>query len=401
MTDNSSSDEGRWSWGGAAALTLPWPPSDPLSLGVEEELLLVDADTHRLSHDSARVLAAMALPDNLAHAELYAACVEFATPICTDVPEAIDSISALRRALVASGAVAIGVGTHPSAALGDATMLDDPRYLYVADLLGAVALRTPECGLHVHIGMPDPETAVTVLNGLRLYMPLLEALAANSPYFGGVDSGMASVRGVLLRRYPRFEIPRAFDGFDDYLGSLEVAMCAAGVDDPSLVWWRLRLHPKLGTVETRVMDSQSSLVSIGALTALVHSLAARAADGAPIPSAPPEAIAESCYQAQRFGMDARLWDGDGVRPAREIIRDVLPAARGWARELGCEEPLDDIVRIVLDGNGAERQRAMFDRGGLPAVLRELVTDTEDVEAIRLAGRVGRGGARRRRGITVA
>jgi glutamate---cysteine ligase / carboxylate-amine ligase len=385
MSDDGVGDPRRGSWGGVEDLTLPWPASDTLSLGVEEELLLVHPVTHMLVHDSARVLAGMALPKNLAHAELYAACVELASPVCTDVPEVIDSISALRRALNASGAVAVGVGTHPGAVPGDAAMLDDPRYLYVADLLGAVALRTPECGLHVHIGMPDPETGVKVLNGLRLYMPLLEALAANSPYLGGVDSGLASVRGVLLRRYPRFEIPRAFDGFEDYLGALAVAMRAAGVDDPSLVWWRLRLHPKLGTVEARVMDSQSSLFYVGALVALVHALAARAAHGVAIPSAPPEAIGESCYQAQRFGLAARLWDGEGVKPVREMVRDVLSAVRGHARELGCEEPVDGVMRIVLEGNGADRQRSTFRDGGLPAVLRALVVQTGDGQVMRRGG----------------
>ncbi len=360
---------------GALTLERGFGSSPPLSLGAEEELLLVEQETHGLVHDAPAVSDAVALPSNLVHTELYAACLELVTPVCSEAGEAAEILARLRARVRAAGATPIGVGMHPSAQPGDAEMLaDDERYRYIAHLLGSAALRTPECALHVHIGLPDPEAAVRVLNGLRPYLAMLTALAANSPFVGGHDAGIASVRGVQMRRYPRFEIPRAFADFDDYVAALEAVMGAAGVDDYTLIWWQIRLHPRLGTVEVRVMDSQSSLSSVAALAALIHGLAARAVEAGELPAAPAEAVTESCYQAMRFGLEAQLWDGESVRPARELIRETVEIARPYAAEVGSDGPLDHVERILVDGNGADRQRAAFRAGGMAALLRFLVDD---------------------------
>jgi carboxylate-amine ligase len=349
--------------------------SPSLSLGAEEELLLVERDTHRLVHEAPAVVEAMALPSNLVHTELYAACLELATPVCGDAPEAAATLTRLRAGARAAGATAIGAGLHPSAQPGDAEMLaGDARYRYIGRLLGSAAMRTPECALHVHVGLPDAETAVRVLNGLRPHLALLTALAANSPFLDGGDSGFASARGVQMRRYPRFEVPRAFAGFDDYVGALEAVMAAAAVDDGTLIWWQLRLHPRLGTVEVRVMDSQSSLSTVAALAALIHGLAARAVEAASPPDAPAETVGESCYQAMRFGLDALLWDGERARPARELIREAVEHARPYAAELGSDAPLDEVERVLVDGNGADRQRAAFQDDGMAGLFRFLVDD---------------------------
>lgn len=359
----------------ALALERGFGTSPPLSLGAEEELLLVERDTHRLVHEASAVVDDMSLPSNLVHTELYAACLELATPVCGDAAEATGILTRLRAGARATGATAIGVGLHPSAQPGDAEMLsDDGRYRYIAGLLGSAALRTPECALHVHVGLPDAETAVRVLNGLRPHLALLTALAANSPFLDGCDSGFASARGVQMRRYPRFEIPRAFGDFQDYVGALEAVMAAAAVDDYTLIWWQLRLHPRLGTVEVRVMDSQSSLSTVGLLAALIHGLAARAVDAPGPTDAPPEAVAESCYQAMRFGLDAELWDGERVRPTRELMREAVELARPYAAEVGSDGPLEEADRILVDGTGADRQRAAFRDGGMPGLLRFLVDD---------------------------
>ena len=123
--------------------------------------------------------------------------------------------------------------------------------------------RTPDCALHVHVGMPDPETAIRVCNGLREYLPLLEALAANSPFWHGRDSGFASARRILRRGFPRVDIPSAFRDFAEYEEVVQAAMAAAEIDDYTFLWWEVRPHPRFGTVEVRAMDSQSSLASVG------------------------------------------------------------------------------------------------------------------------------------------
>ena len=117
-------------------------------------------------------------------------------------------------------------------------------------------LATPPCGLHVHVGVPDPETAVAVANAMRHHLPLLAALTANSPFRDGEDTGMASARASVVRSYPRFELPRAFRDYEDFLRVADQLIAAAGVDDYTYIWWDVRPHPKLGTVEVRGMDVQ-------------------------------------------------------------------------------------------------------------------------------------------------
>ena len=347
------------------------------TVGAEEELLLVEPDTYDLAHESLSVLAAMALPSDIAHAELYASVLEFASVVSENAGDAVETLTRLRRAARKAGATAIGAGVHPAAVAGDAAMLGGERYRYIKQLLGSPALRTPECALHVHVGMPDPETAVVAYNGLRPYTPLLEALASNSPFIHGVDSGFASGRGFQMRRYPRFEIPRAFADYEDYATAIEATMAAADIVDPSLVWWRLRLHPRLGTVEIRVMDSQSDLGMVAGLVALTHGLVAAAVDdGRPGGEITREALGESSYQAIRFGLEARLWHGDRTCPVRELAGQAVERARPYAAEFGSGDALGAIERIVAEGNGSDRQRAAFARHGIGGVLRFLVEDSE-------------------------
>jgi carboxylate-amine ligase len=358
-----------------AAIADHFGAGDALSVGIEDELLLVDKASRRLVHESARYLSTMALPAENVHQELYAAVIELATPVRRDVPSAIAALSELRGSLKAAGASAIGAGVHPMARLGEAPTLEGERYRYGNELLGSVALRTPECALQVHVGMPDAHTAIRTLNGLRVYMPLLEAMAANSPIHAGNDTRFASVRGYMLRRYPRNDLPREFRDFDDYAAALRCVMRAAQVDDCTLVWWQLRLHPRFGTVEVRVMDSQASLWRVGALSAFVHALCAMLGEQRPVSGPPPEALAESSFHAQRFGLDAQLWDGERLRPAREFGAAVLAAVRPYARTLGCAEQLDEVNRIIAEGNGADTQRSILGQAGPDALLDYLVDET--------------------------
>jgi carboxylate-amine ligase len=224
--------------------------------------------------------------------------------------------------------------------------------------------------------MPDPETAIQAFNGVRPYAPLLEALAANSPFIHGFDSGFDSGRGFQMRRYPRFEVPRAFTDFEDYVTAMECTMAAAEIADHSLVWWRLRLHPSLGTIEIRVMDSQSDLDKVAGLVALTQGLVAAAVDDAAAGEAVTwEALSESSYQAIRFGLDARLWHDGRARPVRELARKAVERARPYAADLGSGEELAAVERILAEGNGSDMQRAAFDRDGIGGVLRFLVEDS--------------------------
>jgi glutamate---cysteine ligase / carboxylate-amine ligase len=346
------------------------------ALGVEEELLLVDADTRALSHTAVDVLARMGdVRDvGLAHPDTYAALVELASPVVRDAREGAAALGVLRARVRAAGGTAIGAGIHPDGAFGDVVHVDEPRYDRIIAQVQGLIRRTPTCALHVHVGMPDAATAIRVYNGLREQLPLLQALAANSPFWHGRDSGLATARAQLFRGYPRAEIPRAFGSYDDYAASVQGVVDAGELPDYTFLWWDIRPHPRLGTVEVRAMDSQSALWSLAGLTALVHGLARAEAHELRDAWTPREVLMEASFTAARDGLRARLPLDGALRPVPEVARAALERAWPHAAELGSAGALEGIERILAEGNGADRQRAAHARGGMAAVLDLLVAE---------------------------
>jgi carboxylate-amine ligase len=334
----------------------------PFALGVEEELLLVDAETHLLAHDAERVIAEVEglKPD------VYSALVESVSPISRDVGEAVGALSRTRAHAREAGATLIGAGLHPAGPFGEAPHVDDPRYRVVADQLRGLARRTPTCALHVHVGMPDRDAALRACNGLREQLPLLQALAANSPFWHGIDSGLASARAQLFRGYPRAEIPRAFSSWAEYESTVDAVARAGDLSDYTFMWWDLRLHPRLGTVEVRAMDAQSSLRDVAALAALVHAVALRAIEDPVTAPAPHEVLMESSFRAARDGLAATLWHEGALRPVPKVAEAVLRDLPGGG--------LEEVRRLLADGNGALRQRRAVERGGMRALLAGLVAE---------------------------
>jgi carboxylate-amine ligase len=222
--------------------------------------------------------------------------------------------------------------------------------------------------------MPDPHTAIAVYNRLRAHLPLLQALAAHSPYWHGVDSGFATARAQLFRGFPRALVPPAFPSYHEYLDLIAWWQAAGDLPDYTFLWWDLRPHPRLGTVEVRAMDAQSRLASVAGLAALVHALAAACADGAAEIAPPTEALMESSFRAGRDGIDASVWWRGRLRPIRAVAVDALALAQPYARDLGGEDALEEIERILREGGGADRMRAAHAQGGMPEVLAQLAAE---------------------------
>lgn len=349
--------------------------SPPLSLGVEEELLLVDEQL-RLAPVSEDVLAAVdrTVRENVS-AEIFAAQIELKTHVCHDAGEALGELTRLRRAVREAGVDLIGSGLHPADESEEAQLVPKPRYRAVAEDLKGL-LRTPPCGLHVHVGMPDPETAVRVANALRRRLSLLQALTANSPFWHGVDSGLASARSAVVRSYPRFEMPRAFRDYEDFCRVADQLIAAAGVEDYTYIWWDVRPHPRLGTVEARGMDVPTCPATSAAVAALIQALAAKEIDRPETPELTREAIEEAYYQASRYGLQARLLvDGETAEPALDVAAQTLGEIRSYARELGGEDALAEIERILREGNGADDQRRIHDAADMEGLLEHLLERT--------------------------
>jgi len=348
--------------------------SPDFTLGIEEELLVVEPGGFGLAHASDKVLTAMALDERSARHDLYEAQIELSSSICRSADESVRELAALRSAARDAGGCMIGAGLHPSGAFGDTRMVRAKRYAREAKNLRGLVRRTPDCALHVHVGMPDPVTAIRVCNGFRPWIPLLEALAANSPFWHGIDSGFASARRVLRRSFPRVRIPEPFQSFDHYAEMVASLVAMGELDDYTFVWWEVRPHPRFGTVEVRAMDSQSSLASVAGIAALVQGLAKHLAESPLGKHVVGEVVEESSFRAGRDGVDAAIADGASIRTVREMAAEGIRLAEPHARELGSEGPLEEVERILRNGNGADRQRTAHERGGMKQLLEGLAEE---------------------------
>lgn len=361
--------------GAAARRAHKFGSSTPLTIGVEEELLLVD-EACGLVADGEGVLERIGAGHRKSvSTEIFATQIEMKTGVCLDAGQAAGELTEVRRAVAAAGARLMGSGLYPGEG-GEPALIEKARYESVKKDLASL-LATPPCGLHVHVGVPDPETAVAVANAMRHHLPLLAALTANSPFRDGEDTGLASARAAAVRAYPRFELPRAFRDYEDFLRVADQLIAAAGVADYTYIWWDVRPHPNLGTVEVRGMDVQPRPEANAAIAALIQALAAKEIDRPGAPGLTREAIEESYFQAERYGLEARLMvDEHTAAPAAEVARGTLEEARLYAKDLGGEDALEEIERILVDGNGAERQRRVHAEGGIEGLLRHLAERTQ-------------------------
>jgi carboxylate-amine ligase len=341
-------------------------------LGVEEEFVLVDPETGAVSHTGSELLPRLPIdsPHGRFAPDTYEAEIELKAPVSADAGEATEHLGHLRAALREAGAAAIGAGLHPDAAFGDVVHVAGERYAAIVAMLRGLITRTPTAATHVHVGMPDPATAILAYNGLRRHLPLLQALSANSPFWFGNDSGFDSARAQLFRAYPRAAIPRAFRGWRDYERAIEEIVAGAEIADYTFLWWDVRPHPLLGTVEVRAMDAQSDLRHVAALAALVHGLALHEV-GSPSPAVDSGVLMESSFRAARDGLRATIWFDGALHPVPDVAQRAVALAR---RHLDVPA-LDEVERILTDGNGADRQRAVHAREGMDGLVRWLVEET--------------------------
>jgi carboxylate-amine ligase len=264
---------------------------------------------------------------------------------------------------------------HPNGRLGDVPLMPGVRYDAVAASLRGLLRRTPHCGLHVHVGMPDAETSVRALNGMRKWLPMLIALGANSPFWHGCDSGLASTRTVIARSLPRSGLPPVFCDYDDYRMTVKALVSAGELIDFREMWWDARLQPAFGTLEVRALDAQSSLRDLAGLVALVQCLAVHEAHGPGDPGPTREILDETVFRAFRDGRAARLYFDGELRPLPEIVREAVKRTGALARDLSCESEIAEALRMADHGNGADRQRQRFAQGGMAGLLRALMEET--------------------------
>jgi carboxylate-amine ligase len=350
--------------------------AEPFRVGVEEELFLVDPGTLGVTLSTDLVLEG---GEPCVLGEMCDGLIEFATPVCDTARAARDKLASLRSTVATPEVAVMGVGIHPTAAFADVIYRNTPHYRHVAQDVRGLLRQSPFCGTHIHVGMPDAETAVAAFNGMRRWIPLLQALGANSPFWHGVDSGLASARTVVSHSLPRTGTPRAFADWDDCWTTVQELIRVGELDGYGSLWWDLRPHPKLGTLEVRAIDAQSRLDDLAGLIALVHCLAVHEALTARGDHPAKDVLDEASFRAIRDGLDATYSVGGPLRHVTDHARDALDLASGYAYKLDCSDELRHVERILAEGNGAVRQRRAFEQGGMPAVLELLATESRGAD----------------------
>jgi carboxylate-amine ligase len=376
---------------GGSVLDHAFGKSDQFTLGVEEEYMLLDGETFDLVQHIDTVLADVSgheLEPRI-NAELMQSVLEVATPVC-HTPSDVEAQLRALRAYVTQVARARGMrvgsaGTHPFSLFERQRITAKDRYRALVDQMQYIARRELIFGLHVHVAVDDPDQALQVVNGLIVHLAELVALSASSAFWRGEPTGLHSSRHMVFAAFPRSGPPPRFKDYADYaevVGQLERTGCIA---DYTHIWWDIRLHPRLGTIEIRICDAVTDLDDVIAITAYCQALVKHYSElfdaGEEIPSYHRILTTENKWLAARYGLDAPVMDLlTGKRNRGTVaasIRRTLNAIAPHARELGTEEQLEGIEEILRRGNAADRQLRTFNANrDVVEVVRDLADLTE-------------------------
>jgi carboxylate-amine ligase len=356
-------------------------PGTAWTVGVEEEIMLVSPRTWLPVSRCEDVLEA--LPGTVAdcaRAETHGSALELATSPHATVAAGAAQLAMLRRELAATldplGMRAAAAGTHPTARWEHVEVSPGARYQFVHASMRELARREPTFGLHVHVAVPSAEAAVRALNALRGTLPVLLALSANSPFWQGRDSGLASARTPAFQAFPRTGLPRRFADYADYVEAIDVLIRCDAIPEPTFLWWDARLQPRFGTVEVRIMDAQTRVADTAAIAAFVQCLVRLAAESVGDGwDEPIEVLSENRFIAARDGMEGSLIDPPswGRRPVREVLAALADACAPHAQALGCTAELAHVATLAATP-GAARQRALADRAGTLEGLVHALSD---------------------------
>jgi carboxylate-amine ligase len=376
---------------GGSVLDHRFGAGDQYTLGVEEEYMLLDRESFDLVQHVDTVLSAAQngeLTDRIGP-ELMQSVVEISTPVCksvADVDAELRKLRGLVSGIAGEGGMRVGsAGTHPFSLFERQRITARDRYRNLVDQLQYVARRELIFGLHIHVAVDDPEKAIKVTSALLFHLPDFLALSANSPFWRGEATGLASSRQMVFAAFPRSGPPPRFRDYADYaevVGQLEKTGCIA---DYTHIWWDIRLHPRFGTIEVRVMDAVTRVEETVALTAYVQALVKhygeRFDSGAELPSFHRILISENKWLGARYGLEAPVMDlATGRRnrvPVAQLIRRTLREIEPHARELGAERELEGIKDILAKGNGADRQLRVFNANrDIVEVASEIADATE-------------------------
>ena len=358
------------------------------SLGIEEEYQTIDPVTRDLrSHIATEMLAQGRLRlEERVKAEMHQSVIEVGTRICTNIHEAREDLYDLRRNMIRlaeeSGLILVAGATHPFANWRTQEIYPDERYARVVEDLQQVARANLIFGLHVHVGIEDREAAIRIMNSLRYFLPHILALSTNSPFWQGMETGYKSYRSKVFERFPRTNLPDSFSSYSEFENYVNLLIKTKCIDNAKKIWWDVRPHPFFDTVEVRICDiplraeeSVAIAALIQATSAKLYQLHERNIDFRQYSRA---LLMENKFRAVRYGLDGKLIDFGREEECdeRQLIGQYLEFIEDTVQELGLEQEMDTVRKILETGSGADRQlRVWRETGDLKAVVDYMAAET--------------------------
>jgi carboxylate-amine ligase len=275
-------------------------------------------------------------------------------------------------------------GTHPFSHWMDQLITAGDRYATIVNDMQQIARANLIFGLHVHIGIPDREEAIQLMNQARYFLPHIYALSVNSPFWLGQNTGFKAYRHNIFERFPRTGIPDAFESLSEYNDYLELLVSTNCIDNAKKIWWDIRLHPFFDTIEFRICDAQSRVDDTIALAAMMQAVIFKLhkllRQNVSFRIYRRRVIDEYRWRASRYGLDGKLIDFGRRQEleTRSLIHEILEFIEKEAIELGSQREMAHIEDILLHGTGADRQLAVWDRTqDMKAVVDQIVAETHE------------------------
>ncbi|MDP9253809.1 MAG: carboxylate-amine ligase [Verrucomicrobiota bacterium] len=357
------------------------------TLGIEEEFQIIDPETRELRSHIQQILEGgkMQLKERV-KPEMHQSVVELGTEICHDTASARQQVVQLRRELAVvagrDGLTIASAGTHPFSHWMDQLITADERYATLVKDMQQIARANLIFGLHVHVGVPDREIAIRVMNQARYFLPHIYALSVNSPFWLGENTGLKSYRLQIFERFPRTGIPDAFESLSEYEDYLKLLVSTNCIDNAKKIWWDIRLHPFFDTLEFRICDAQSRVDDTIALAAMMQAVVVKLhkllRQNITFRIYRRRLLDENRWRAARYGLDGKLIDfGRGCElDTRSLIQEILEFIAPETNELGSEREMAHIERIMREGTGADRQLAVWERTQeMKMVVDQIVEET--------------------------
>jgi carboxylate-amine ligase len=357
------------------------------TLGIEEEFAIVDPETRELrSHIQEILEGGKVLLKEQIKPEMHQSVVELGTEICSSISHAREHVVELRSKLASlagkAGLRIASAGTHPFSHWRDQLITEGERYKEIVRDMQQLARANLIFGLHVHVGIPNRESAIHVMNQARYFLPHIYALSANSPFWIGRDTGLKGYRLKVFERFPRTGIPDAFESLSEYEDFCKLLVKTGCIDNPKKIWWDIRLHPFFDTLEMRVCDAQSRVDDTLAIAALIQAVIAKLykllRHNTTFRVYRRRLLDENRWRASRYGIEGKLIDfgREAEVETRTLLNELLEFVSTEVEELGSKREIEHIERIMREGTGADRQLAVFQRtNDMKAVVDQIVAET--------------------------